>query len=413
MNICDKMRLIIERRQNMKKLQYLQTLLKHELDHIRQLSQIEEERQDFEQFEKNTKKDPFCIFKYDGKKLEKMLQQVYPDKVEEKIRLLYGAKYIYDGSRKYENVLMPQLEETKKVLQTIIDDICTFSHVFYKKVEQEGKELEKNYQAILTTVKANEYLNQTDSLEYILKKSELPLENQLQILFEVQDYNTSIFKTLFEQKQAEAKLKKVENKEMKENKSQEEIPEEPAYEEEPFENPIPEESLEEQPMQEEITEEPIDHFDEVEEELPKKEAYYKEKEYVETTYREPENLIEYEEETKREIFSSKEETKKEKPEKPSKIEPVEPSSYIEDYIKILETMDPDEEYAIYQVLPAYSMPNFEELMEELIAYEESRLEEDENASQFIRVMKKYINKRNSKRMIDAKKSWKQKKSAQR
>lgn len=420
------MGLIIGWRKNMKKLQYLQTLLKHELDHLKQLSKIEEERQEFEQFEKNTKKDPFCIFRYDGSKLEKMLQQVYPDKADEKIRLLYGAKYIYDGSRRYENVLMPQLEETKKVLQTIIDDICTFSHVFYKKVEQEGKEIEKNYQSILTTVKNSEYLNQTDSLEYFLKKSELPISNQLQLLFEVQDYNTSIFKILFEQKQ------KVEI--IPEKKVEEEVL--PAL-------AVTEVVMEPEPVIEEFVEEPEevqDYYEEVVQELPRKVIEEESENDYEDAYTYDERLDEQEEEEEvtyydrfieepeedmgHEIFSSKDEDYSR-----TMIEPEEDvveevprrrkeremgSSYVEDYIKILETMDPDEEYAIYQVLPTYSMPNFEELMDQLISYEESLLEVDEErASQLIRVMKKYINKRDSKRMIDAKRSWKQKKSGQR
>lgn len=286
----------------------------------------EKDKKLFEKFLELVHEDPFRIFYADGGEVHRILELVYPESVKLRIEELFRIKYVYDGFLKYGEVVKPQIEIERPNLETLIKDISDYYLDVYRKRKQVKENAIKNYRSILEKSNKKRYITMDDCsvLLDLAEETERTIDDKIAVMAEILENNNVAIQELLKLKITQKPLEELEDSEVElEEPEVEEVPVvsmiEPDIEEFYQEEPVlePEEIIEPEPVEEvELVEEPI--------------------------------------EVENEILNEK-------------STPERHESYIELYLHALEEIDSTDIPAIHSALPNCHMPNFEEIMNSLIA----------------------------------------------
>lgn len=298
--------------------------------------------------------DPFRIFYADGGEVHRILELVYPETVKEKIGELFRIKYVYDGFLKYGEVVKPQIEIERPNLEILIKDISDHYLEIYHKPKKHKENTIKKCRSILEKYNKHRYVTIDDSvlISELAQLNECPLEEQVDVLLETLENNNVAIQEMLKMKVAKKGQKE----------STIEIEKETSY----VDNKVPEVMLKASDLDIQ-TESP---FPMIEPDFEETDSF--------------EEVIQYQEENKPSLEETQEEMFMELPEEleeareeiddelleETKVDSVvntDQSNYIKQYLKALEEIDPTDLPTIHYVLPKYHMPNFNEIMEQLIA----------------------------------------------
>lgn len=340
----------------------------------------EKDKKLFEKFLGLVHDDPFRIFYADGGEVHRILELVYPETVKEKIEELFRIKYIYDGYLKYGDVVKPQIEVERPNLEILIKDISDHYLEVYRKQKKEKENALRQCRTVLDKMNKQLYITMEDC-ELILSladTNEQKVEDKVVMLSEVLENNNSAIQAMLK--------KKTKNKVAVEDATVKEAP-----------KVVKEKVVEETPIVPEV--QPIIPMIE-----PKAEITVESKEEI-PLEKKDESKPEENEILKQDqpVEESKEEIEMEVAEEPI-VEETEHApeesceeNYLEQYIKALEEIDPNDIPAIHYALPKYHMPNFKEIMELLVKaikeqIEKIKAEEQTSEVKKVRVLREEISR---------------------